>query len=46
MFKANSHFIKLVLQLKKNVYQDGDVLNGRIAGLINNSIGREEIANV
>ena len=35
-----------MLQLKKTVYQDGDVLNVNIAYFIHNSIGRKEIANV
>ena len=31
--------------VKKNVYEDGDVLNGNVAGFINSSIGREHIGN-
>ena len=46
MCNANPQFIKYALRLKKNVYQDGNVLNGNIAGYINSSIGREEEANV
>ena len=46
MYEANPWFIKYMLQLKKTVYQDGDVLNVNIACFIYNSIGREEIAKV
>ena len=46
MCNTNPQFIKYALRLKKNVYQDGNVLNGNIAGYINSSIGREEEANV
>ena len=35
-----------MLQLKKIVYQNEDVLNVNIACFIYSSIGREEIANV
>ena len=38
MYKVNSWFIKYVLQLKKTVYQNGDVPNGNIACFIYNSI--------
>jgi len=46
MYKANPRFLKYELQLEKDVYQDGDVLNGNVAGFINSSNGREEIGNV
>ena len=46
MCNANPQFIKYALRLKRTVNQDGDVRNGNIVGYINNSIGREEEANV
>ena len=46
MCQANHRFQKHALHVKKNVYQDGDVLNGNVAGFINSSIGREHLGNV
>jgi len=43
MCTENSQFIKYVLQVKRNVYKDWDVLNGNIARFINSFIGREKI---
>lgn len=37
---------KIVIQLKKNVYQDESVLNGNVDGYINSSIGSDKEANV
>ncbi len=46
MRQADLQFAKYAMSGKKNVYQDGDVLNGNVAGFINSSIGREHIGNV
>lgn len=43
--EADKRFLKYAICVKKNVYQDGDVLNGNVAGFINSSIGREHIGN-
>lgn len=34
------------MKLKSNVYQDGDVKHGNVAGFMNSSAGRKDIANV
>jgi hypothetical protein len=46
MCLANHQFLKYAIHVKKNVYQVGDVLNGNVAGFINNFIGREHLGNV
>lgn len=43
---ADERFTKYAIRVKKNVYLNGDVLNGNVAGFINSSIGREYIGNV
>ena len=43
--EEDKRFLKYAIRLKKNVYQDGDVLNGNVAGFINSCIGREHIGN-
>ena len=42
----NPRFVHYVLRAENNVYQDGDVLNGNVAGFINSSAGREYLCNV
>jgi hypothetical protein len=44
--RVNPRFTCYVLQAENNVYQDGDVLNGNVAGFINSSAGREYLCNV
>ena len=46
MCQTNQQFVKYALHVKKNVYLDGDVLNGNVTGFINSSIGREHSRNV
>ena len=46
MCQANQRFVKYTLHVKKNVYQDRDVLNGNVARFINSSIGSEHSGNV
>jgi hypothetical protein len=43
---VNPRFICYVLWTEINVYQDGNALNGNVAGFINSSIGREYLYNV
>lgn len=42
---SNPRFKRYVLQVQKNVYQDGDVVHGNVAGFINSSKGRHDIGN-
>ena len=44
--QTNHRFLKYAIYVKKDVYQDEDVLNGNVAGFINNSIGRVHLENV
>ena len=46
MRQADQRFAKYAIRVKKNVYEDGDVLNGNVAGFINSSLRREHIGNV
>ena len=39
-------FIRYVLKAEADVYQDGDVEHGNVAGFINSSIGHSHISNV
>jgi hypothetical protein len=43
---ANLRFIRYVLQAENDVYQDGDVLSGNVAGYINSSAGKSNLCNV
>jgi hypothetical protein len=43
---VNPRFMRYVLRAENNVYQDGDVLNGNVAGFINSSTRREYLCNV
>lgn len=43
---VNPRFIRYVLRAESDVYQDGDVMNGNVAGFINSSTGREYLCNV
>ena len=46
MQALDPRFIRYVLKAKRNMYVDGDVLYGNVAGYINSSIGRRDICNV
>jgi hypothetical protein len=38
--------IQYAMKVKQNVYQDGNVRHGNVAGFINSSTSRNDIANV
>ena len=46
MQALDPRFIRYVLKAKRNMYVDGDVEYGNVAGYINSSIGRRDICNV
>ena len=46
MQALSPRFIRYVLKAEADVYQDGDVEHGNVAGFINSSIGRSHISNV
>lgn len=46
METLDPRFIRYVLKAKRDMYVDGDVEYGNVAGYINSSIGRRDICNV
>ena len=46
MINLVSRFKSYVLEAEDDIYIDGSVERGNVAGFINNSIGQKEIANV
>ena len=46
MRQCLKEFTRHVLKVEEDIYIDGSVEKGNVAGFINSSIGREEIGNV
>ena len=44
--KAQPRMTSYMMQAESDLYIDGDVVKGNVAGFINSSIGRTEIGNV